>query len=142
MFWVMRLNFISLLGMIHLSYRPIMNGLSILFRDSYFLFSCLCRVQLFLVGLLLRFLIIPRLWRRCIVRPEGAVIKGHITRTVLVRARVDDSGVVDHSIGNLHASLINIRVSLVSLSMLNFRLSIGVCPTIVIILARVVVNLH
>lgn len=74
--------------------------------------------------------------------PKAAAIRGHTIRVVLVRV-IASHGLeaVVPRVGSLYVNLISIRVNLVALFLLLFRLSMEDSLVIVIFLARVVVCL-
>lgn len=129
----------SFLDMLHLFYQPSMSRFDILFRDQDFLFAWTCKSWLLLKGSLLRFLIMPRLWRRCTIRPNEVVIITFIIKIVLVGVEVTYySEATVLQVGIFYASPINIRVSIVGKFMLYFRLLMDVILATLIILAIVV----
>lgn len=75
----------------------------------------------------MKFLIMPKPWRRCIARPKGKLIRDPVFRVISMGVGVAHSFEVDiYRLGTLYVCLISIRVSLVELFMSHSGLLMGV----------------
>lgn len=90
------------------------------------------------VGILIRFVIMIRLWRRYIARPKGATIRGLSIKVVSVGGIITyNSEELVLRVGTLRVNCIIIRVSLVGSFRPHFKLLIEVSLVLVIVLVSV-----